>query len=101
MADEPESHTLRLLRDIRAKVEELGAVRAKLDEHDKRFDRLDKQGDEMRQYVSYALGVGAMHGIKLREVDARQEEQVARDKRMDDLMAEIERRLKKVEEPAD
>ena len=98
MADEPENHTLRMLRDIRAKQ---GEHDGRFDSQDKRFDRLDKQGDEMRQYVSYALGVGAMHGIKLREVDARQEEQVARDKRMDELMAEIERRLKKVEEPAD
>ena len=55
----------------------------------------------MRQYVSYALGVGAMHEIKLREVDARNEEQSARDKRMDEVMAELERRLKQVEEPAD
>lgn len=51
MAEEPDNLVLRLLREIREK----------LDEQSDRFaaiDRLEKLFDEMRGYVNHALGMG-------------------------------------------
>ena len=98
MVGEADKIVLRMLREIRAKQ---GEHDTRFEGQDERFDRLDKHGDEMREYMRYALGVGAMHDIKLREIDARREEEAARNKRRDETMAELERRLRKVEEKSD
>jgi len=95
MAEEPDNLVLIQLREMRA---ELKNITVKLDQHDLRFDNLDKRFDEMRLYVNHALGLGTMNDLKARELDARQDESEARQKRMAALMAEIERRLGRVED---
>lgn len=91
MADEPDNLVLVQLRDIRGKRDTL----------EKRFDRLDKHADEMRRYVSHALGLGAMNEMKPREMDARLEMGEALSKQIDERFKDIERRLTKVEEKVD
>ena len=98
MADDPNNLVLVQLRDIRGK---LDALEKRFDAHDKRFDRLDKHADEMRQYVSHALGLGAMNEMKAREMDARLEMGEALSKQIDERFKDIERRLTKVEEKVD
>ena len=53
MADEPDNMVLVQLREIRVKLDKIDG---KHEEHDKRFDRLDKQAEDTRQFVSHALG---------------------------------------------
>lgn len=96
MADEPDNLVLVQLRDMRA---ELQTITAKLIEHDGRFDRLEKKFDDMRGYLNHALGMGVTGHLKNEEQDARLDESVARQKRMDALMAELERRLGGPETP--
>lgn len=75
MPDEPQDLTLRLLREIRAKLDEHDK---RFDRHDRRFDVLDKRLDEVRQGMTYALGI-ATHGNirhdvvqgKLEDIEAR------------------------------
>ncbi len=98
MADEPDNLVLVQLRDIRGKLDKIDD---KLQEHDRRFDRLDKHADAMRQYVSHALGLGAMNEMKAREMDARLEMGEALSKQIDERFKDIERRLTKVEEKVD
>ena len=96
MADEPDNLVLRMLREIRGK----------LDEHDQRFDSMDqrlvgvdgrlegvegrlggieKQLEDLNFQMTYSLGIGAAANLKVRETDAR----------LDDH----ERRLRQLEEP--
>ena len=94
MADEPENLVLVQLREIRAKL-------AKLDEHDQRFDRLDQHAEVTRYFVRHALGLGGMNEIKARELDIRHDDFAARQKRTEEMIAELDRRLAKVEEKVD
>jgi septal ring factor EnvC (AmiA/AmiB activator) len=57
MPDQPEDLTLRLLRDIRAKLDEHDK---RFDAHDKRFDTLEERMDDLRTSMTYGLGL-AMH----------------------------------------
>ena len=95
MVDQPDNLVLVQLREIRSDLRE---IRAKLDEHDKRFDVQDERADEMRNYVRHALGLGAMHDIKLRELDPRLVDSAARQKRTEEMIAARDRRIKKVED---
>jgi len=98
MADEPENLVLIQLREIRSDLQD---VKAKQSEHDRRFDQIDKRFNDMDLLIDHALGLGMANKVKVRELDARQQESEARQRRMDDLMAQIERRLGKVEEKTD
>ncbi len=98
MADEPENLVLVQLREVRS---ELQGIRTKLNEHDTRFDQLDKRFDDFHLLVNHALGLGTANQLKLRELDAAQEQAKARRQRMEERHAEIERRLGKVEETSD
>ena len=61
MADEPDNLVLRLLREIRG---ELGDVRRKLDDHDKRFDRLDSKLDLMQLQLTHTFGLAGMANLQ-------------------------------------
>ena len=94
MADEPDNLVLVQLREIRAKLD-------KLDVLEKRFDKLDEQGAETRQFLAHALGLGAMNELKTRDLDVRQMDFVTRQKRTEEMIAVLDRRLTKVEERVD
>lgn len=53
MAEEPDNFVLVLLREIRADVTE---IKSKLLDHDRRFDRIDRELDDLRLSTRYALG---------------------------------------------
>ena len=98
MAEVPDNIVLVQLREIRAKLESIGRIEKKLDEHDKRFDRLDEHFEEMRLYVNHALGLGTVNDLKAREIDARQKAEAERRRRLEDRFDDVERRLARVEE---
>lgn len=88
--DEPDNLMLTQLREMRGQLAEIirvqtESVRVQAD-HTKRFD-------EMRLLVNYSLGAGTANSLTATEHEARLAENEARQKRMDERMAEIERRL--------
>ncbi len=98
MPDEPENLVLVQLREVRS---ELQGVRGKLEEHDQRFDRIDRRFDDFHMLVSHALGLATANQLKTRELEADQDEVKARQRRMDERHAEIERRLGRIEETSE
>ena len=76
MADEPDNMTLRLLREIREKQ----------DEHDKRFDKLETDVEELRSWVVHALGVTTTQFLKNREQDETLSEHDKRLRTLEDMM---------------
>lgn len=99
MVDEPENMTLRMLGEIRAKQDDHEKrFDARFDSLETRFDNLETRFEEMRLYVNHALGLGTANDIRLREHEARLKSEEARRKRMDADFAELERRLHKVED---
>lgn len=89
MAEEPDNLVLKMLRDIRAKQEELGA---KQDEHGEILDRIDRELREIRHSVIYTLGLGTTESLKNREQDRRLDEQK---KRTDEIFDKLEELLGK------
>ena len=98
MVDEPDNMVLRLLREIRATLDDHSArlarmdarfdrMDARFDQVDARFDHVDKELEEVKFQVTYGLGVSSINNLKAREVDLR--------------MTEFDRRLKTLEERAD
>ena len=98
MADEPENMVLVQLREIRAKLAEHDK---RFDHLEKRFDRLDEQGADSRQFLAHALGLGAMNEMKARAFEVQQMDFATRQKRTEEMIAVLDRRLAKVEERAD
>ena len=98
MADEADNLVLVHLREIRSKLGEFDTFRTEVFS---RFDRVEARFDELGGYVKYALGLGTMCELKLREHEARQEAERARSDRIEALYAELERRLTKVETKPD
>ena len=98
MVDEPDNLVLIQLREMRG---QLQGISTKLEEHDRRFDGIDKRFDDFHLLVSHALGVSTANHLKTREFDARHEETAARQRRMEARFEEIEQRLGKVEEKSD
>lgn len=92
MADEPDNLVLRMLREIRAK----------LDDHDKRFDRLDKRFDDhdksmelFRFQPTHTFGLAGMANLQAQQADAKADETAARQKRLDDDFKKLEELLSK------
>ena len=98
MAEEPDNLTLRMLREIRGTLE---AQSNRFDQMDKRFDRLEKQGEEMRQYMTYAMGLGGVNELKAREFDQRMEVGETLNRQFEQRFKDIEKRLTGVEERID
>ena len=63
MADEPDNLVLVHLREIRAKLEE----------HDRRFDKLDKRLDDTHETAIFGVGLAAMANHKLDRLADRTE----------------------------
>ena len=93
MADDPDNLILRMLREIRGKLDEHDSKFARIDERfaqidarfaridaqfeqlvthmDQRFDDVDARFDDMKLLVSHALGLSTATDIRSREHDAR------------------------------
>jgi hypothetical protein len=98
MVDEPDNMVLRMLREIRAKQDEHDVRFAKIDARfeqidtrfdqvDTRFDHIGKELEEVKFQVTYGLGVSSINHLKVREVDHR--------------MTDFDTRLKRLEEKAE
>jgi hypothetical protein len=95
MAREPDNLVLQLLREICATQD---AHTAKLAEHDKRFDGVDKRLDTLTAQVTYAFGMAGMANTHVGLVETRVDELADWKKQVERKQAELERRLTRVEE---
>jgi hypothetical protein len=77
---------------------QLREIRAALSRFEGRFDRLETGFNDMRLYVSHALGLGTTAELKAREIDERQSQSDERHKRTDERLASIEQRVARIEE---
>jgi hypothetical protein len=80
---------------------QLQGITAKLEEHDRRFDQIDKRMDDFHLLVNHALGLGTMNQHKARELEAPHDLADTWQRRVEDRFDQIERRLAKVEEASD
>ncbi len=85
MADKPDNLVLRMLREIRAK----------LDGHDKRFDDHDKSMELFRFQPTHTFGLAGMANLQAQQADAKADETAARQKRLDDDFKKLEELLSK------
>jgi hypothetical protein len=92
MANDTDQLVLAHLRETHAQVQGLSA---KLEEHDRRFDRTDICLEGFRPLVEHGLSVATLSQIK---VEAHRHATGAWQKRIDERLAEIERRLAGVED---
>lgn len=95
MANDTDQLVVAHLREIHA---QLQGISAKLEEHDRRFDRTDKSLGGFRPLVEHTLGVATLSQIKVGRLEAHRDATGAWQKRIDERLDEIERRLAKVEE---
>ena len=98
MAQEPDNLVHVHLREMRG---ELKGITVKLEEHDRRFDQIDKRLDDFHLLVNHALGLGTMNQHRSRELEARHDLADAWQRRVEQRFDQIERRLAKVEEKPD
>ena len=121
MADNPDNLILRMLREIRGKLDEHDTKFARIDERfaqidarfaridaqfeqvvahmDQRFDDVDARFDDMKLVVSHALGLSTATDIRQREHDARMRSAEAWRQRVDQAVTDLNQRVKKLEEP--
>jgi hypothetical protein len=83
------------LREMHA---QLQGVSTKLEEHDRRFDRMDGSLDGFRPLVEHTLSMAALSQSKVGRLEAHRDAAGAWQKRTDERLDEIERRLAGVEE---
>jgi archaellum component FlaC len=119
MAQEPDNLVLVHLREMRGEIRgikvQLQGIEAKLEEHDRRFDQIDrrfeqvdqrfeqfdKRFDDFQLLVSHSVGLGAINFARSRENEQRHEAIEAWQRRAEQRIDQIERRLAKVEEKPD
>ena len=74
---------------------------SKLEERDRRFDQLDKRFDDFNLLANHALGLGTINQMKARELEARHDLAEVRQRRADERLDQVERRLTGLEEKGD
>jgi ribosomal protein L44E len=95
MANDTDQLVVAHLREIHA---QLQGVSKKLEEHDRRFDRTDGGLDGFRPLVEHMLSLVTLSQSKVGRLEAHRDAAAAWQKRMDERLDEIERRLARVEE---
>lgn len=113
MVDDPDSLILKMLREIRGKLDEHDARFVQIDGRfvraderfeqlvahlDVRFDDLEGRFDEMKLLVSHALGLSTANDIRLREHDGRLKSGEAWRQRVDQAVRDLTNRVGKLEE---
>ena len=78
MADAPENLMLIQLREISA---ELRGVPVKFDEHDKRFDNIDKGREAFQVQLTHTFGLAGMANSQAQHVDAKVADATERQKK--------------------
>jgi hypothetical protein len=95
MANDTDQLVVAHLREMHA---QLQSISTKLEEHDRRFDRTDRSLDGFRPVVEHTLGVATLSQLKVNRLEAHRDTIGAWQKRVDERLDEIERRLVRVEE---
>jgi hypothetical protein len=95
MASEPDQLVVAHLRDIHA---QLQGISTKLEDHDRRFDRTDRSLDGFRPLAEHTLGVATLSQLRVGKLEAHRDATGAWQKRVDERLDDIERRLARVEE---
>jgi hypothetical protein len=82
------------LREIHAELQE---IRAKLDGHDRRFDRLGSAVEGFRPGIEHSLSLATMSQIGLGKLESQYNAVEARQRGANQRLDQIERRLTKLE----
>jgi peptidoglycan hydrolase CwlO-like protein len=90
-AGEPENLVLRLLREVRS---EVASIREKQSEHDKHFKDIRKDIEDMKTQIVFALGTTTSTHLRTNELEAWRAEAERRQRDIEALMDDIQRRLK-------
>lgn len=98
MTDETANLVLIQLREIRAKLAEHDA---RFDKLEKRFDKADKHAEEMRGYVAHALGLCSVNHLKSENIDDRLDTEIKERIRLAEQLAGLDKRVARIEERAD
>jgi tetrahydromethanopterin S-methyltransferase subunit G len=85
-------------QNIRDEWSDLGDVKTKLTEHDKRFDSMDKRLDTLTAQVTYSFGMAGMAKTHVGVVDNRVDSLEDWKKQVERAQAELACRLARVEE---
>jgi uncharacterized coiled-coil protein SlyX len=102
MADEPDNLVLVHLREIRATLAEHSTRFDRMDERfaqiDERFAQVDRRFDEMRLLLGHTIGLSTTANLRSQEFDRRYEFSEGEQRSLSERVADLERRLAKVEE---
>lgn len=109
MVDEPESLVLRMLREIRGKLDEhdrrfeqieqrFDAVDRRFEHMDSRFDGLEERFDELRDVVTHAFGLTAANDVKLRQHTVRLKDADGWRQRTEETLTALDQRVGKLED---
>jgi ABC-type Fe3+-citrate transport system substrate-binding protein len=94
--DQPENLVLHLLREIRAKQDEHDR---RFSEHDKHFKDMRKDIEDMKTQIVFALGTTTSNHLRTSELEAWRAEAERRQRDVEALMDDIHRRLKQDPHP--
>ena len=94
MIEEIKNLVLIQSRSIR---EMLEGVDARFDKIDARFDRLDEDNASFQSHLTNAYGAATLASTHAQRAEAKADDALARGKRTDDRLANVERRLKALE----
>ncbi|HEX5999344.1 MAG TPA: hypothetical protein VFZ16_08095 [Hyphomicrobiaceae bacterium] len=90
MQDETELLVIAHLREVHA---ELKGINDKLEDHDRRLDRVEKRLEDLRAGVDHARSLAMLNQTTMRQLEAGHEATGAWQKRIDDRLDKIEGRL--------
>jgi polyhydroxyalkanoate synthesis regulator phasin len=76
MAKEPDNLVLKMLREIRAR----------LDRHEQRFDKIDKKLDDMSESLTYALGLSLKANVQHESVQKQLDALAQRVQRLEERL---------------
>ena len=97
MAAESDNLVLILLREIRA---DIARIFQKLEQHDRRFDKVDKDFDTFKYQLTHTFGLAGMANLQSQQADAKADAVLERQMRLEAMVSDMDRRLKRIEEPS-
>ena len=93
MAAESDNLVLVQLREMRV---DIGRIFQKLE----KLDKLDKDFDTFKYQLTHTFGLAGMANLQSQQVDAKADAVLERQMRLEAKVSEMDRRLKRVEEPS-
>jgi hypothetical protein len=95
MANDTDKLVVAHLREMHA---QLQGISAKLEDHDRRFDRTDRSLEGFRPLVEHTLSAATLSQIRVGKLEAHRDATGAWQKRIEERLDDIERRLTRVED---